>query len=337
MSPQNILVGTDGIARVLDFGVAKAAGRVHTTKDGDIKGKVLYMAPEQLAAQPLDCTADVYAAGVVLFEILTCVRMFAGENEGAALTKIIQNDIRVPSEIDPALAPFDAVVRRATAGNAAHRYPTALAMAVDLEARCGAPASPSEVSPWVHRLAGEILDQRARIVAEIERSSTRSKPPLPLPDGGFVKVASPEAPTLAAAIPATALPPEAPRRSLTAVALLSTLLLLCVGVIAILVMRGDPGAKTTASAEAKEPAPTVSAAVIVRPGPETSAAPPVVGVAAAPVVPIEAPITAASARRPSAPPPPPPPPAHGGGRVNCDPPYVVDKNGHQHFIPECMK
>ena len=59
MSPQNVLVGTDGVARVLDFGVAKAAGRVHTTRDGDIKGKVLYMPPEQLSAEPLGWTRAV--------------------------------------------------------------------------------------------------------------------------------------------------------------------------------------------------------------------------------------------------------------------------------------
>ena len=141
MSPQNVLVGTDGIARVLDFGVAKAAGRVHTTRDGDIKGKVLYMSPEQLSAQPLTRTADIYAAGVVLFEALTGLRMFAGENEGAAISKIIKNEIQLPSATDPALAPFDAIVQRATAAEASDRYPTALAMATELEALCGPSAS----------------------------------------------------------------------------------------------------------------------------------------------------------------------------------------------------
>jgi eukaryotic-like serine/threonine-protein kinase len=340
MSPQNVLVGTDGVARVLDFGVAKAAGRVHTTKDGDIKGKVLYMAPEQLAAQPLDCRADVYAAGVVLFETLTCVRMFAGENEGAALTKIIQNDIRVPSEVDPDLAAFDAIVRRATAGNPDARYPTALAMAIDLEAECGSPASPSEVSAWVQRLAGETLDERARMVAEIERSSTRSKPPLQNPDSGVVKLTAVEVPGLAVpTMPAPPLivapdPPVAPRRhfNVAGLALLSALLLGCIAVIAILLGRGGPttNASLGASPEPTAPAPLVSAAVLVRP--ELSAAP------TASAIPAEAPITASSARRPASPPPVvAPPPQPRVGRVNCDPPYVVDKNGHQHFIPECMK
>src|SRR3954467_5396427 len=70
VSPQNILVGSDGVARVLDFGVAKAAGRAHGTQDGRIKGKFGYMPPEQLHGEVLDRRADVYAAGVVLWEAL---------------------------------------------------------------------------------------------------------------------------------------------------------------------------------------------------------------------------------------------------------------------------
>ena len=327
MSPQNVLVGTDGIARVLDFGVAKATGRVHTTKDGDIKGKVLYMAPEQLAAQPLTCTADVYAAGVVLFETLTCVRMFAGENEGAALTKIIQNDIKVPSEIDPALAPFDAIVRRATAGNPADRYPSALAMAVELEAAVSAPASPTEVSAWVQKLASEILDERARMVSEIERSSTRSKPPLN-PDSGVVRLAAPHIVMPDAAAPMIPIiddaAPVASRRhslSMVGLGLLGALLLVAIVVIGVLLKRG-PGGETSASTgtiaatATATVEPIVTAAVVSRPEP------------------VEAPITKRPAPSASAAPAPALPAAR---RVNCDPPYVVDKNGHQHFIPECMK
>ncbi|HSO33098.1 MAG TPA: serine/threonine-protein kinase [Labilithrix sp.] len=326
MSPQNVLVGTDGVARVLDFGVAKAAGRVHTTKDGDIKGKVLYMAPEQLAAQPLDCTADVYAAGVVLFETLTCVRMFAGENEGAALTKIIQNDIKVPSEIEPSLDHFDAIVRRATAASPATRYPTALAMAVELEAVC-APASPSEVSAWVQKLASEILDERARMVSEIERSSTRSKPPLN-PDSGVMKLAAPHIvlPDAAAPVLPVAAPAARPHSmTLVGLGLLGALLLVCIVVIGVLLGRG-PGAATTnaSAAPSASESPVVTAPVVT--------APLVVKAEPAPVV--EAPVTRrpAASAAPAAQPQP-----HAGGRVNCDPPYVVDKNGHQHFLPECMK
>ncbi|HEY2366157.1 MAG TPA: serine/threonine-protein kinase, partial [Polyangiaceae bacterium] len=66
ISPQNVLVGSDGVARVLDFGVAKAAGRFHTTREGNVKGKLPYMSPEQLRGQLVDRQTDVYAAAVCL-------------------------------------------------------------------------------------------------------------------------------------------------------------------------------------------------------------------------------------------------------------------------------
>ena len=84
VSPQNILVGADGVARVLDFGVAKAAGRVQTTREGQLKGKLAYMAPEQTRGMVSRAT-DVYAAAVVLWETLTGRRLFSGENEAEML------------------------------------------------------------------------------------------------------------------------------------------------------------------------------------------------------------------------------------------------------------
>ena len=352
MSPQNVLVGTDGVARVLDFGVAKAAGRVHTTRDGDIKGKVLYMPPEQLSAQALTRTADVYAAGVVLFEALTCVRMFAGENEGAALTKIIHNEIQLPSMIDPELERFDRIVRRATMADAKGRYPTGIAMAAELEEYCGPSASNAEVSACIQELVGELLDERARIVAEIERSSTRSKPPLAMPSGSVnLPERDKESSAVEAAPPTSgvmATPPTKPRSMAVAgFAVLITLLVVTLGVIAVLLGRSpQPTAMATpaapsASAAASAPLPstmgsseedpdTASALVIRRPG---SAAPPATGVTSASAAPTAShgttPTTGtakATGEKPVV-----------RGRVNCDPPYIVDKNGHQHFIPECLK
>src|SRR5277367_6228356 len=76
VSPQNILVGTDGVPRVLDFGVAKAVGRLQTTREGQSKGKLSYMAPEQLHGAGVTRQTDVYAAAVVTWEALTGKRLF---------------------------------------------------------------------------------------------------------------------------------------------------------------------------------------------------------------------------------------------------------------------
>ena len=71
VSPQNVLVGLDGVPRVLDFGIAKAVTRVQSTRNGQLKGKLSYMAPEQLRGGSADRRTDVFAAGIVLWEALT--------------------------------------------------------------------------------------------------------------------------------------------------------------------------------------------------------------------------------------------------------------------------
>src|SRR5271155_444715 len=89
VSPQNILVGTDGLARVIDFGIAKAAGRLQSTREGIVKGKIAYMAPEQLAAHETTRAVDVYGMGVVLWEMLSGKRLYQGDTEGAVLGQVM--------------------------------------------------------------------------------------------------------------------------------------------------------------------------------------------------------------------------------------------------------
>jgi serine/threonine protein kinase len=89
VSPESVLVGTDGVARVLDFGVAKAATRLQTTREGRLKGKRACMAPEQVSGKVSQRT-DVYSAGVVLWETLACRRLFRGETEAQLLRKVLE-------------------------------------------------------------------------------------------------------------------------------------------------------------------------------------------------------------------------------------------------------
>ncbi|MFN9938337.1 MAG: protein kinase domain-containing protein, partial [bacterium] len=99
VSPQNVLVGTDGVSKILDFGVAKAAGRSQTTREGQIKGKLAYMPPEQLRGMPVTRGTDIYAAGVVLWELVTGQRLFSGDNEGVIVAKVLHGDVQSPAAV----------------------------------------------------------------------------------------------------------------------------------------------------------------------------------------------------------------------------------------------
>lgn len=171
VSPQNILVGLDGVARVLDFGVAKAAMRAQSTRDGQMKGKVSYMAPEQLRGKGVDRRTDVFAAGIVLWETLTGRRLFDGDDPGEVLTKLLEARIPSPSEVEPRVpAELDTVVMRALDRNSEARFATAREFAIALE-HAGQTALPRHVGEWVESIGGEPMARRAQQVAEIESSA----------------------------------------------------------------------------------------------------------------------------------------------------------------------
>jgi eukaryotic-like serine/threonine-protein kinase len=170
VSPQNVLVGADGVARVLDFGVAKASTRLQTTRDGQIKGKIAYMAPEQIAGNATR-QSDVYAAGVVLWEALALQRLFTGENEAALLKAVIMPNVQPPSAFNPDVpADLDRIVMRALATDPIERFATAREMAEALDV-CMRPASANQVASWLESLAGHALQARSKLVAEAEAHS----------------------------------------------------------------------------------------------------------------------------------------------------------------------
>jgi len=184
VSPQNVLVGTDGVPRVLDFGVAKAAGRVQTTKEGQIKGKLSYMPPEQLRGAVVSRQTDIYAVGVMLWELVTGQRLFSADNEGAVVTKVLEGRIERPSTVlmrtrkqalaDHAmrvLESLDETILRAVSMQPEARFATAREMAIELERKCP-PATTSEVGDWVENIARDVLSSRAAMVAEIESSAS---------------------------------------------------------------------------------------------------------------------------------------------------------------------
>ena len=176
VSPQNVLIGVDGIARVVDFGIAKAAGRLQSTQDGVVRGKIAYMAPEQLGRGPIDRRVDVYAASVVFWEMLAGRRLFAGDNDFQLADQIVNVGVRVPpSTLNPEVPEaLSALVLRGASRNPDERFASALEMADALEPIVPA-ASARTVGRWVESLASSVLEQRAHQVREVEAASSSAK------------------------------------------------------------------------------------------------------------------------------------------------------------------
>jgi len=173
VSPQNVLVGVDGVPRVIDFGVAKAVGRQQSTQDGKLKGKLGYMPPELFEGQPPDRRGDVYAAAVVLWEMLTGQRLFEGLTEGETFRKIVVGPPEPPSRYaPPETEALDEIIMRGLARDPADRFATAFDMALAIE-RAVPPALTRRVGEWVAAVAGDAVDERAQpiVEAELQRGS----------------------------------------------------------------------------------------------------------------------------------------------------------------------
>jgi serine/threonine-protein kinase len=170
MSPQNILVGDDGVARVLDFGVAMAAGRAQVTGPGKVKGKLGYLAPEQIHGH-VTRQSDLFAVSAALWEALTGRRLFVGDDPRQVVAKILLGEITPPTKYAGHLpAGIDAVVMRGLERDPQRRYATAREMAGELES-CLGMASSTQVGAWVDSVAHEALVRRATALSGIESSS----------------------------------------------------------------------------------------------------------------------------------------------------------------------
>jgi eukaryotic-like serine/threonine-protein kinase len=177
ISPQNVLVGVDGAARVIDFGIAKAADSVQVTREGELKGKLAYMAPEILSGRRGTRRADIYAAGVVLWEVLTAQRLFDADYQSAILNNILHRPVDRPSDFVEGLPPqLDAIVLKGLARDPSDRFATAREMAQAIE-EAVPPASLSIVGEWVEVVAAASLAQRGSRIAEIELQSVEEEAP----------------------------------------------------------------------------------------------------------------------------------------------------------------
>ena len=205
VSPQNVIVSLDGIPRLLDFGIAKARSSVHVTRVGLFKGKVAYMSPEQLGGGEPTAAIDVYAMGVVLWEMLVGKRLHANRDD-AELVRIVATGAIPP--ISTALAErrqelgeehwqqlqrLEPIVRRALMPHAEDRFASAADMMTAI-ARAVPVATSVEVAEWVRSVGEDFLAGRTRILAQTEeswRNQRLTSGPGSVPSESGVKRASP--------------------------------------------------------------------------------------------------------------------------------------------------
>ncbi|MFH2009384.1 MAG: serine/threonine-protein kinase [bacterium] len=133
VSPQNVVVSFDGEVKILDFGIAKAAQRLVETHPGAVRGKFGYLSPEQARGDPVDRRADIFSAGVVLWELLTARRLFGTSSEAVALKLIQKGKVPPPSSVNPALPPeLDPILAKALTTSPDERYKDAAAFQLAL-------------------------------------------------------------------------------------------------------------------------------------------------------------------------------------------------------------
>lgn len=181
VSPQNILVGADGVARVLDFGIAKALRAQNLTDPGTIKGKFSYMAPEVISGGAITRQTDVFSAGVILWELLAGKKLFGGTSDQERIVGIIRGDYPSPRAFNPRVSEaLERVVAKALQVDPNHRFANALQFAIALEVASPL-ASQHVVGEWVRHIAASILDERMNRIHEIETSVVNMPARLSLP------------------------------------------------------------------------------------------------------------------------------------------------------------
>lgn len=217
VSPANVLVSYDGAVKVTDFGIAKASARSTETIGGAMKGKIGYMSPEQCRGEPVDRRSDIFALGILLFELTTTERLFYADNDFAILNKVLQGRFEPPSRRVPGYPEeLENIVLRALAPRPDDRFATAEALLRDLETfaheahlRCTTAA----LADWMHDVFGRPPFPRVELLPPRPDDPLERIPTLVLA-GDSMSRADPDAVTRFE--PPSPLPPEpSARRSRT--------------------------------------------------------------------------------------------------------------------------
>jgi eukaryotic-like serine/threonine-protein kinase len=185
VSPQNVLISFEGEIKLCDFGIAKAASKASHTRAGALKGKLQYMSPEQAWGKDIDHRSDIFSLGLVLYEMVTGRKAFAGDSELSILEQVRSPRVTLPRDIDPAIPPqVERIIVKALKENRDERYQTAAEMASDLDGIIQSlrpsPGS-SELGAFVSELLGR---ERLGAAAPSAPAATEARPapePRPMP------------------------------------------------------------------------------------------------------------------------------------------------------------
>jgi len=172
VSPQNIFLTYGGEVKVLDFGIAKVADRESKTEAGFMKGKYAYMAPEQVRGEPLDRRCDVFALGIVLYELSTCRRLFARKSQLEVMKAICEEPLVPPSRVIAGYPPWlEQIVLKALARDRTARYETAAEMRRYLLAAIRmlglTDARDEALSSEMHRLFADRISEKREMLRRV--------------------------------------------------------------------------------------------------------------------------------------------------------------------------
>jgi serine/threonine protein kinase len=339
VSPQNILVGKDGSSRLLDFGIAKAAGRAQTTGEGIVKGKRGYMAPEHLLGRT--CRAsDLYSAAVVLWEILAERRLFPDDLtmvDRLAGRAVESPFARARNATWSNPAAVDSIVLRGLAHEPELRFSTAREMAIALEAL--GIATSREVGEWVERVGHAELVERARLVSSVESSVLDA----PVPESASNVVAPQRAGSDAelvsatfetdADIPSSQTKGRTRRRALGA--LVAITVISCLGLLVLVLLHRTTTADATVAGPMSAATPAAATPAATTPSNDVA---PVVPAAAAPAISdvaaaVEPRVGAAAVKPPTST----RPRSYAKRPVARCAPYVIDSHGRKTFNEKCLR
>jgi len=177
VSPQNVIVGYEGEVKLVDFGIAKAAGKASKTQAGILKGKFGYMSPEQVRGLPVDRRSDIFSIGICMYELITGERLFTGESDFSTLEKVRNVEILPPTTFNKKISPeLERILLKALAKDADDRYQNAIDLHDDLQAylySTGEMCSRKDLAAWMKRTYASEIDEEN---AKLEQYSNLSQP-----------------------------------------------------------------------------------------------------------------------------------------------------------------